>query len=81
VSKALVAVLFAATATITEIALVVFGIPWVLIIAVSLGFLVTGFLLVDWHPAAILTSVGLYLFAVVIGSVGFYWLELASQAL
>jgi hypothetical protein len=34
---------------------------------------------VSWHPLAIITSVGIYLFAVVLGLVGFSLLALASQ--
>jgi uncharacterized membrane protein YbhN (UPF0104 family) len=75
------AVGFAIFATALEIALAFFGLPIFLLVAVALALIAADLLLISWHPLALTTSVSIYLAAVVVGIVGFSWLELASQVI
>ena len=68
-NRILAPVLFALASTGLELALVVVGVPTLLLVAVGLGLFGTGILLVSWHPLAVVASVGLYLSAVVLGIV------------
>ena len=78
---ALPAVAFAVGATVLEIGLVVFGAPLLIIIVAFLVIIATGFLLVSWHPAAVVASLAIYAFAVILGLVGFSLLDLGLSVI
>jgi hypothetical protein len=73
------AVVFAIFATATEIALVYFGFPLVLLVVIGLGLFATDLLLITWHPVAVLASMGTYVFAAIIGVTGFSILGLIAS--
>jgi len=70
-------VLFAIGATALEIALVVLGFPILVLVVVFLVILGTGLLLTTWHPAGVAAGLAVYVLAVIVGLVGFSWLDLA----
>ncbi len=71
-----VAVGFAAFASVLEIVLVVLSEPLFILVTVGLVLVATDLLFVSWHPYAVLTSLGIYIFAVIVGLVGFSVLDL-----
>ncbi|MFZ0892245.1 MAG: hypothetical protein WB778_07430 [Thermoplasmata archaeon] len=66
-------------ATATEIGLVVFGFPLVFLVVIGLGLFATDLLLIAWHPAAVLASMGTYIFSAIIGVTGFSILGLIAS--
>ena len=70
------AVAFGIFATATEIALDVLKFPLLDLIVVGLILFATDLLFFVWHPYAILASAVVYLFAVIVGLVGFSWFAL-----
>jgi hypothetical protein len=79
VSKALIAAAFGATETAVIIALALFGLPVLVIAAVTLAFVATDVLLLSLHPAAIAASILTYLAAILLGVIAFSWGDFLLQ--
>jgi hypothetical protein len=79
-NRALAAVLFALAGTGLELALVMLGVPFLLVLAVGIALFATGLLVSTWHPAALAASVTLYLVAALLGLVDFSLLGVVFSA-